>query len=205
MQKQSITLGNVIIHFVHLAEPAETLDGKLKYSCRVILPHEHPQQEDLTELYEGLAEAAFGTTQDVKFTLKDADQVDAIDAEKFPEYAGALYFPATSKFAPTLITAALEKASSDYVERHCYSGARVNCTVQLFTWSSSFGKGVSANLQEVMFTETGQRLQGAGDEGYKERMAQFVNPTTPSGPEVGETQAAGKSKLDEIRAKLSAT
>lgn len=164
-QSKRITLKNVIIHFPNILEPIAIMgdSSKTEYSARIVLPSGHPQIQEFAEAISELQSSLpDGQVSDGRQLLKSyAEDDNKIDFERFPEYLGGYYFKAKTQYKPQLLNPQKQPANDYECQTWMWAGAVVHVSLNLYTWSNKFGKGVSANLRNLMLTGEGKKIESA--------------------------------------------
>jgi len=142
--------------FVHLDEPKAPAEGADPvYSMAVVLPKEDPAvkkfMKDLKADIAATAKAKFGTaTKKLKAGIKDGDEEDR------SEWDGCWILTVKSKSRPGVVGADLKPIMD---AEQLYSGAVYRVSLSPWAWShSTGGKGVSYNLDNVMWVKDGDRF-----------------------------------------------
>jgi len=159
--KNKFVTDKVRFSFVHVFEPAPTLNGALKYSVSILIPKTDKETvARFNKVFEETkqANAAFfggSIPKMLKGGLRDGD------AEKDdPIYAGHYFINANSNEKPGIFDAdsnpILDK--SDF-----YSGCYGRASITLYAYDASGSKGIAAGLNAVMKTEDGEKLGGVSN------------------------------------------
>jgi len=157
--KAKFVTGKVRFSFVHVFEPAETLNKQLKYSVSILIPKtDKDTVKRFTEAFEGVkaANAAFfggAVPKLLKGGLRDGDteKDDAV-------YAGHYFINATSNEKPGIVDAELNPILD---KNEFYSGVFGRASITLYPYDASGSKGIAAGLNNVQKLEDGERFGGA--------------------------------------------
>jgi hypothetical protein len=157
--KVKFVTDKVRFSFVHVFEPAETLNGSMKYSASILIPKSDKKGvEAFNKALEQTKQANlsyFGGSipKNLKVFFRDGD------AEKDdPIYAGHYFFNANSNEKPGVFDAE-KNAILDKSE--FYSGCYGKASITMYPYDVSGTKGIAFGLNAVMKTEDGERLGGA--------------------------------------------
>jgi len=157
--KVKFVTDKVRFSFVHVFEPAETLNGSMKYSASILIPKSDKKGvEAFNKALEKTKQANlsyFGGSipKNLKVFFRDGD------AEKDdPIYAGHYFFNANSNEKPGVFDAE-KNAILDKSE--FYSGCYGKASITMYPYDVSGTKGIAFGLNAVMKTEDGERLGGA--------------------------------------------
>jgi hypothetical protein len=178
-----IKLENVRLSRVSLAKAfhgkPDPTTGKLpdaKYHVDAILEPTHPQLEAFQKLMRAAIVAKFGdeapvAQQQIVANNKLALHKGDVDRAGKPEYAGKLYISANNADQPTIVvfengvSIATRGTPEVLVPTHAkypYSGCYADVILTVFGYKHpTGGKGVSAQLDGVMFRRHGERLRGS--------------------------------------------
>ena len=157
--KTKFVTDKVRFSFVHVFEPAETLNGTMKYSVSILIPKTDKETvARFNKAFEDTKEANksyFGGSipKMLKGGLRDGD------AEKDdPIYAGHYFINANSNEKPGIFDA----DSNPILDKsEFYSGCFGRASITLYPYDAGGSKGIAAGLNGVMKTEEGDRLGGA--------------------------------------------
>lgn len=157
-----VITGEVRLSFVHLIEPAEDLNGNLKYSTMAIIPksdkatiealhaaEEAAIQEALNKRFEGKRPAK------LKLVLRDADE--ELDLDKYPYAKGCMFMNVSDKTRPGIVDANLQPVIDP---EEVYSGVWARLSVNAYAYNSQGTKGVTFFLNNVMVLGKGEALAG---------------------------------------------
>jgi hypothetical protein len=157
--KSKFVTGKVRFSFVHVFEPAETLNKQLKYSASILIPKS--DKESIARFNAAFdevkkANAAFfggSVPKMLKGGLRDGD------AEKDdPIYAGHYFINANSNEKPGIVDADLNPILD---KNEFYSGCYGRASITLYPYDASGSKGIAAGLNNVQKLEDGEKLGGA--------------------------------------------
>lgn len=166
-----VVTGEVRLSYVHLLEPAEDLNGTLKYSATVLIPKE---DEETVEAIKTSTKAAINAGLNKKWggvapkkaanSMKDAD-VDEntsgeIYAEKSPETAGHYIIPAKSNKSIQVVDASLRTLEAGDEDK-VYSGVYARVAMTPYLYSAQGKKGIAYALNSVQIIRDGEPLGGA--------------------------------------------
>jgi hypothetical protein len=157
--KTKFVTDQVRFSFVHVFEPAETLNGSMKYSASILIPKSDKKGVDaFNKALEQTKQANvnyFGGNipKNLKGGLRDGD------AEKDdPIYAGHYFFNANSNEKPGIFDA---DKNEIFDKGEFYSGCYGRASITMYPYDVSGTKGIAFGLNAVMKTEDGERLGGA--------------------------------------------
>lgn len=148
------------ISFANIWEPKSINGGEEKYSVSCLIPKS--DKATLLKIHkaiEAAKEDAKGKKwggkipPNLKLPLRDGD-IDRPDDEN---YAGHMFFNATSKDAPQVVDRKVEPIL-DPLE--CGSGDYCNVSVNFYGFSASGNRGVAAGLGNIQKVRDGERLSG---------------------------------------------
>jgi len=157
--KTKFVTGKVRFSFVHVFEPAETLNGSLKYSVSILIPKS--DKDTVARFHKAFEEckaanaAYFGGSipKMLKGGLRDGD------AEKDdPVYAGHYFINANSNEKPGIVDADLNPIMD---KDEFYSGCYGRASITLYPYDASGSKGIAAGLNNVQKLEDGEKFGGA--------------------------------------------
>jgi len=157
--KTKFVTGKVRFSFVHVFEPAETLNGSLKYSVSILIPKS--DKDTVARFNKAFEEtkqanaAYFGGSipKMLKGGLRDGD------AEKDdPVYAGHYFINANSNEKPGIVDAELNPIMD---KDEFYSGCYGRASLTLYPYDASGSKGIAAGLNNVQKLEDGEKFGGA--------------------------------------------
>lgn len=147
------------ISFANIWEPRSVNGGEAKYSVSCLV--DKKDKATLMSIHNAI-EAAKEEAKNkkwggkipanLKLPLRDGD-IERPDDEN---YAGHMFFNATSKDAPQIVD---RKVKPILDPADCGSGDYCNVSVNFFGYSAS-SKGVSAGLLNIQAVKTGPRLSG---------------------------------------------
>lgn len=185
LSKNQVVTREVRLSFVNLAEPKKIgeNDKEAKYSVTCIIPkvnekgEEHPTVTAIKAAIQAAAEAGaqkhFGgrVPTNVKNTFYDGDTAEddlgVKKCEKYPEYKGNYFIRVSTKFRPKVLDQDRQEIlDPEKIRETLYSGCYGRVSMTFFAYSGDGGRGVSAVLNNVMFTRDGEHLtsQLSGDE-----------------------------------------
>jgi hypothetical protein len=156
--KTKFVTGKVRFSFVHVFEPAETLNGSLKYSVSILIPKS--DKDTITRFNKAFEETKqanatyFGGSvpKNLKGGLRDGD------AEKDdPIYAGHYFINANAGEKPGIVDADLNPIMD---KEEFYSGCYGRASITLYPYDASGSKGIAAGLNNVQKLEDGEKLGG---------------------------------------------
>ena len=148
------------ISFANIWEPKAINGGEEKYSVSLLIPKE--DKVTLAKIHkavEAAKEDAKGKKwggkipPNLKLPLHDGD-IDRPDDEN---YAGHMYFNATSKDAPQIVDRRVQPIL-DPME--CGSGDYCNVSVNFYGFAASGNRGIAAGLGNIQKVKDGERLAG---------------------------------------------
>lgn len=167
MSQTKVLLTNVRLSFAKLFKPESMEEGgKLNYSASFLIdPETKDGAENLKKIKAAMiaaCEAKWGKGKIPKLksdrkALKDGDEFD------YDGYEGMQVVVAKDDRPPVLIDrdrSALNEASC-MTEHKLYSGCYVNALINFWVYDNKFGKGCSANLRVVQFSENGEEFSGS--------------------------------------------
>jgi hypothetical protein len=157
--KTKFVTGKVRFSFVHVFEPAETLNGQLKYSVSILIPKS--DKDTVARFNKAFEEnkqanaAYFGGSipKLLKGGLRDGD----VEKED-PIYAGHYFINATSNEKPGIVDADLNPIMD---KNEFYSGCYGRASITLYAYDVTGAKGIAAGLNNVQKLEDGEKLGGA--------------------------------------------
>jgi len=155
-EKVKLVTPKVRASFCHLVEPRAPAEGAdPQYSMALMLSKTDPEAKkfliSLKQKMNDIAKAKFGTVpKKLKLPVKDGD------AEDRPEWEGFWIVNASNRSRPGIVDFTLtEVVDPDLL----YSGAVYRASVSPWAWSHAVGgKGISLNLDNVMWCEHGDRF-----------------------------------------------
>ena len=156
--KTKFVTGKVRFSFVHVFEPAETLNGSLKYSASILIPKSDKDTvARFNKAFEETkqANAAFfgGSIPKVlKGGLRDGDT-----EKDDPIYAGH-YFNANSNEKPGVV----DQDVNPIIDKdEFYSGCYGRASITMYPYDASGSKGIAFGLNNVQKLEDGEKFGGA--------------------------------------------
>lgn len=147
--------------FVHLVEPKAPAEGADKvYSMVIVLPKDEPETKKfmaaLKKIVDAAAKEKLGQLpKKLKRPWKDGDEEDR------PEWEGCWVISAKNKIQPSIVGPDLQPVMDP---EKLYSGAYYRASITAWAWSHSVGgKGVSLNLESVMWCADGEPFASRSD------------------------------------------
>jgi hypothetical protein len=159
--RTKLVTNKVRLSFVNVFEPAETLNGVLKYSTMVLIPKSDKEGvARFNKAFEDTkqANAAFfggSVPKLLKGGLRDGD------AEKEdPEFVGHYFFNAYANIdrKPGVVDAEVNPILD---KNEVYSGCYGRVSIDLFPYDTAGARGIAVGLNNVQKLEDGERLGGA--------------------------------------------
>lgn len=157
--KTKFVTGKVRFSFAHVFEPAETLNGQLKYSVSILIPKSDTDTVSrFNKAFEECktANAAYfgGSVPKVlKGGLRDGD-LEREDAA----YAGHYFINASSNEKPGVVDAELNPIID---QNEFYSGCYGRASITLYPYDVTGAKGIAAGLNNVQKLEDGEKFGGS--------------------------------------------
>jgi hypothetical protein len=157
--KVKFVTGKVRFSFAHVFEPAETLNGQLKYSTMILIPKTDKDTIDrFNKAFEQCktANANFfgGTVPKVlKGGLRDGDTERDDDL-----CAGHYFINASSNEKPGVVDADVNPIIDP---NEFYSGCYGRASITLFPYDVVGARGIGLGLNNVQKLEEGEKLGGA--------------------------------------------
>jgi len=157
--KTKFVTDKVRFSFVHVFEPAESLNGQLKYSVSILIPKSDKETvARFNKAFEETKQANavfFGGSipKLLKGGLRDGD-LEKDD----PIYAGHYFINANSNEKPGIVDADLNPILD---KNEFYSGCYGRASITLYPYDASGSKGIAAGLNNVMKLEDGEKFGGA--------------------------------------------
>lgn len=157
--KTKFVTGKVRFSYAHVFQPAETLNGTMKYSVSILIPK--TDKDTIARFNKAFEEtkaanaALWGGTvpKMLKGGLRDGD------AERDdPVYAGHYFINANSSEKPGVVDAELNPIMD---QSEFYSGCYGRASITLYPYDMSGSKGIAAGLNNVQKLEDGEKLGGA--------------------------------------------
>jgi hypothetical protein len=162
-----IVLENVRVSYVNFLEPKESLNGELAYSCCVLIPKD--DKANLARVEQAIEKAIVkgkstkwgGKKPKFRYEpLRDGDtELESGDREG-KEYEGHYFFNCTMKAKAGKPGVVDENCKPVMDSNKFYSGCYVHIEVNPYPYSNSGNSGIGWGLQNVMFVEDGDRLDG---------------------------------------------
>jgi len=148
------------ISFANIWEPKSINGSEEKYSVSCLIPKsDKATLAKIHKAIEAAKEDAKGKkwggkiTPNIKLPMHDGD-IDRPDDEN---YAGHMYFNATSKDAPQIVD---RKVQPILDPMECGSGDYCNVSVNFYGFAASGNKGIAAGLGNIQKVKDGERLAG---------------------------------------------
>jgi hypothetical protein len=159
--KTKFVTGKVRFSFVHVFEPAETLNGTMKYSASILIPKTDKETiERFNKAFEATKQgnsAYFGGSvpKNLKGGLRDGD----VEKED-PVYAGHYFFNASANLTnkPGVVDAELNPVLD---QNEFYSGCYGRASIDMYPYDVSGTRGIAFGLNNVQKLEDGEKLGGA--------------------------------------------
>ncbi|WP_196595931.1 MULTISPECIES: DUF2815 family protein [Pectinatus] len=162
--KTRTVLQNVRLSYAHIWEPAEDLNGNLKYSVSLIIPKD--DKANLARIKKAIEAAKIeGKSKlankkgvipsNIDLPVRDGD-VDRADDEN---YAGCYYLNAKAypDHAPKIVDHKCEPVMD---QSEVYSGCYAHVSVNFFAYNKNGNSGVSVGLGNIMKYKDGEPLSG---------------------------------------------
>ena len=148
------------ISFANIWEPKSINGSEEKYSVSCLIPKsDKVTLAKIHKAIEAAKEDAKGKKwggkipPNIKLPMHDGD-IDRPDDEN---YAGHMYFNATSKDAPQIVD---RKVQPILDPMECGSGDYCNVSVNFYGFAASGNKGIAAGLGNIQKVKDGERLAG---------------------------------------------
>lgn len=148
------------ISFANIWEPKSINGSEEKYSVSCLIPKsDKATLAKINKAIEAAKEDAKGKKwggkipPNIKLPMHDGD-IDRPDDEN---YAGHMYFNATSKDAPQIVD---RKVQPILDPMECGSGDYCNVSVNFYGFAASGNKGIAAGLGNIQKVKDGERLAG---------------------------------------------
>ena len=148
------------ISFANIWEPKSINGSEEKYSVSCLIPKsDKATLAKIHKAIEAAKEDAKGKEwggkipPNIKLPMHDGD-IDRPDDEN---YAGHMYFNATSKDAPQIVD---RKVQPILDPMECGSGDYCNVSVNFYGFAASGNKGIAAGLGNIQKVKDGERLAG---------------------------------------------
>lgn len=176
-----VITGECRLSFPNIFNPREAEAGKpSKYTALLLIPKTDTTTVQALKRAQRAAVIAAGVAvpegralpQGWKDTLRDGDEDK--NPEEYPEFAGHYFLNVSSKYAPGLVDASLQKIVD---QTALYAGCYVRVQVNAFAFQRDDGKGVSFGMRHIMKIRDGEPLVTV--EKTEEVFADFAE--TPSG------------------------
>jgi len=157
--KIKFVTGKVRFSFPNVFEPAETLNGALKYSAMILIPK--TDKETIARFNKAFDEckstnaAYFGGS--VPKILKGGLRDGATERED-ETFADYYFINASSNEKPGIVDADLNPIMD---KNEFYSGCYGRASITLYPYDVSGSKGIAAGLNNVMKSEDGEKFGGA--------------------------------------------
>ena len=148
------------ISFANIWEPKSVNGSEEKYSVSLLIPKsDKTTLAKIHKAIEAAKEDAKGKKwggkipPNIKLPMHDGD-IDRPDDEN---YAGHMYFNASSKDAPQIVD---RKVQPILDPMECGSGDYCNVSVNFYGFAASGNKGIAAGLGNIQKVKDGERLAG---------------------------------------------
>ena len=157
--KTKFVTNKVRFSFVHVFEPAETLNGTMKYSASILIPKtDKAGVAAFQKAFEETKQANIGyfggsLPKILKGGLRDGDT-----EKDDPVYAGHYFFNANANEKPGVFDA---DKNEIFDKNEFYSGCYGRASITMYPYDVSGTKGIAYGLNAVMKTEDGEKLGGA--------------------------------------------
>jgi len=157
--KIKFVTGKVRFSFVHVFEPAETLNGTLKYSTMILIPKS--DKETIARFNKAFEECK--TSNAVYFggsvpkVLKGGLRDGATERED-ETFADYYFINASSNEKPGVVDADVNTIIS---QSEFYSGCYGRASITLYPYDVSGSKGIACGLNNVQKLEDGEKFGGA--------------------------------------------
>ena len=167
MSQTKVQLKNVRLSFPKLFKPESMEEGgKLNYSASFLIdPETKDGAANIKKIKAAIVaacEAKWGVGKIPKLksdrkALKDGDEYD------YDGYEGMQVVVAKDDRPPVLVDRDRSplNETSCMTEHKLYAGCYVNAVINFWTYDNKFGKGCSANLRAVQFSENGEEFSGS--------------------------------------------
>jgi hypothetical protein len=157
--KVAFVTGKVRFSFVHVFEPAETLNGSMKYSASILIPKSDKEGvAAFNKAFEETKQANVGyfggaIPKNLKGGLRDGDaeKDDAV-------YAGHYFFNASGSEKPGIFD---ENSNAILDKADFYSGCYGKASITMYPYDINGTRGIAFGLNAVKKLEDGQKLGGA--------------------------------------------
>ena len=156
--KIKFVTGKVRFSFVHVFEPAETLNGTLKYSTMILIPKS--DKETIARFNKAFEECK--TSNAVYFggsvpkVLKGGLRDGATERED-ETFADYYFINASSNEKPGVVDADVNPIIS---QSEFYSGCYGRASITFFPYDVSGSKGIACGLNNVQKLEDGEKFGG---------------------------------------------
>ena len=154
------------ISFANIWEPKSINGSEEKYSVSCLIPKsDKATLAKIHKAIEAAKEDAKGKKwggkipPNIKLPMHDGD-IDRPDDEN---YAGHMYFNATSKDAPQIVD---RKVQLILDPMECGSGDYCNVSVNFYGFAASGNRGIAAGLGNIQKVKDGERLAGRASAAY---------------------------------------
>jgi hypothetical protein len=157
--KIKFVTGKVRFSFAHVFEPAETLNGTMKYSSMILIPKS--DKDTITRFNKAFEECKaananyFGGT--VPKVLKGGLRDGATERED-DLYADYYFINASGNEKPGVVDADLNPIIDP---SEFYSGCYGRASITFYPYDVSGSKGIAAGLNNVQKLEDGEKFNGA--------------------------------------------
>lgn len=151
----SITLKNVEIGFVHLADPTPKMNNDgMEYSCQVIVPKDHPQAPKLIQMMKEGIETAFGDLDEnqrskLKIGLRDNDKEG--NSKKYEYLQNTFFFNSKRQVKKGQIPAvnAANAKINPFTSESIFSGCIVNIVCNFYSYNHPGSRGIACSCEAI--------------------------------------------------------
>jgi len=159
--KTKFVTDKVRFSFVHVFEPAKTLNGQMKYSVSILIPKTDKEGvARFNKAFEATKTENAGyfggaVPKNLKGALRDGD-LEKDDAV----YAGHYFFNASANedYPPAVFD---ENSNTIIDKNEFYSGCYGRASITMYPYDVSGTKGIAYGLTSVKKLEDGEKLGGA--------------------------------------------
>lgn len=160
----TLMLHNVRLSWIFIFEKDKPEDGVPKYRATMIID---PSTEEGKANVARMEKAMDAVAKDkwpkklpkkLEYCLGEGDEDK--DTDKYPEYAGMMFFNANNDKRPRVIDRQRNPITAD--DDIIYPGCYANVSIGLWAQDNAFGKKVNANIRGVQFFADGEALGGGG-------------------------------------------
>lgn len=155
----SITLKNVEIGFVHLAEPTPKMSGDgMEYSCQVIVPKDHAQAPELIDMMKKGIETAFGDMpkeQRAKLKIAVRDNDKEGNSKKYEHLQNTYFFNSKRQVKKGQVPAVNQGATvmNPFTPEQIFSGCMVNLVINFYSYNHTTSKGIAASVEALQLVD----------------------------------------------------